>query len=155
MLTPIEYASIENESHILKVLINTTQKSRQRNFEEFKLNYAKILKYIPDYSIDMCFNCDPSSIPFIPSDIYRIHKQGDKLRVDFSVLGWNCLKGVNGELSLIFNGKTGDLYLCDNITKKASNVFLDISKNSIKAEVDELILRWGYQGMIIDRKSVV
>ena len=67
------------------------------------------LESLPDFKIDMHFRCQSSFIPFLnnlaPSDTYKIYKEGSKLRLDLSLVGFRNLKSVRGNLSVLFKGR--------------------------------------------------
>lgn len=70
----------------------------------------------------MHFNCKSSFIPFVknlaPSDTYKIYKQGSKIRLDMTLVGFKKLKSIRGNLSVIFKGRgqdnEGELFVIDH-----------------------------------------
>lgn len=69
----------------------------------------RTLESLPDFSIDMNFNCKSNYIPFVrnitPSDTYKIYKQGSKIRLDMTLIGFRKLKCIRGNLSVLFKGR--------------------------------------------------
>ena len=53
---------------------------------------------LPDFKIDMHFKCKSSYIPFIknivPSDTFKIYKQGTNIRLDMTLAGFKKLKWI-------------------------------------------------------------
>jgi len=83
--------------------------SKQVLWESNKQFLMDFLRKIPDFNFEMNWECDSKIIPFVkkfaPSDTYKIHKLGDALRIDLSLLGWKKMKSIRGESSIVFNGK--------------------------------------------------
>lgn len=50
------------------------------------------LESLPDFKIDIQFNCKSNFIPFVrniaPNDTYKIYKQGSRLRLDMTLVGF-------------------------------------------------------------------
>jgi len=142
-MTPIEYAVAENDTEILGMLLGAVPRSKSNNFELYKDALADAIEAIPDFSMEMCFNCDSSFIPFVkafaPSDVYKIFKRGDRMRVDMTLLGWTGTKGIRGNLSILFKGRNGGLLLVNHATKTVENVFSDLSEHQIEEAIDDLI----------------
>ena len=78
-LSPIEYAVAEKDIELLVMLVGAAPRSKANNFETYKESLADALEAIPDFSMEMCFNCDSSFIPFVksfaPSDVYKVRNQ--------------------------------------------------------------------------------
>lgn len=57
-----------------------------------------VLESLPDFKIDMSFECESSIIPFLknftPHDTFKIYKQSSSIRLDFS------LKTMQSQLNL-------------------------------------------------------
>lgn len=55
----------------------------------------KTLEALPDFSVDLHFECISSFIPFVnyisPSDTYKIYKKGSNLRLDMTLIGFRKL----------------------------------------------------------------
>ena len=64
---------------------------------------------MPDFSIDLHFECGSSYIPFIsslaPSDTYKIYKRGSDLRLDMTLIGFKKFSAVRGNITVLYKGK--------------------------------------------------
>lgn len=142
-MTAVEYAVTKNDPELLRILLGAAQKAKGMSFEVYKSSLVEALETIPDFAIDMCFNCDSSIIPFVkaftPSDTYRIYKTGDKLRVDLTLLGWTGTKSVRANFSVLFKGRSGTLLLVNHNAKTVESVFADMSEEAIEKEVTEML----------------
>jgi hypothetical protein len=69
----------------------------------------RALESLPDFKIDLHFKCKSNFIPFVrnitPSDTYKIYKQGSKIRLDMTLIGFRKLKCIRGNLSVLFKGR--------------------------------------------------
>jgi len=61
---------------------------------------------IPDFYVELHWQFNSSVIPFLtkfaPKDTYKIWKIGSSLRLDFSLVGFDKLKGKRRDMSIIF-----------------------------------------------------
>jgi len=115
----LEIASTLKNKDIIRALLEANQKIKQHYLELHKnvrRNCLKLfqamfnaLETLPDFKIDMHFNCQSSFIPFLqnlaPNDTYRIYKKGSKLRLDMTLVGFRHLKCIRGNLSVLFKGR--------------------------------------------------
>lgn len=102
---------------------------------------------MPDFKIDINFTCKSNFIPFVknlaPSDTYKIYKQGSKIRLDMTLIGFRKLKCVRGNVSVIFKGRSqdneGELYVVDHDSKSVSNIFNDLATSKIEKDLEEIL----------------
>ena len=95
----------------------------------------------------MHFNCKSNFLPFVrnitPSDTYKISKQGSKIRLDMTLVGFRNLKCIRGNLSVLFKGRSqeneGELMVVDHETKSVSNIFNDIAYAKIDKDLEEIM----------------
>jgi len=92
LASAFELACAIKDRSILDVLMSGVQKLKQHFMEIHKEVIFKTLERLPDFSIDMHFECSSSFIPFIsslaPSDTYHIYKRGSNLRLDMTLIGF-------------------------------------------------------------------
>lgn len=113
------------------------------------------LESLPDFKIDIQFNCKSNFIPFVrniaPNDTYKIFKEGSKLRLDMTLVGFRQLKCVRGNLSVIFKGRDqqneGELFVVDHESKSVSNIFNDIAYTKIEKDLEDIMTDKNYQKM--------
>lgn len=86
--------SIQHEA-ILQILIASALKLKQYFMDLHKEQIFRTLEQLPDFSIDLHFECASSYIPFLnyvsPSDTYKIYKKGTNLRLDMTLIGFRKL----------------------------------------------------------------
>lgn len=69
-------------------------KLKQHYLELHKEAIFRVLERLPDFNIDLRFECTSSILPnaltssFTPSDTYKIYKQGSNLRLDMKLIGF-------------------------------------------------------------------
>jgi len=118
-------------------------RARSINFEACRSSLAEALEAVPDFSVEICFNCELPFIPFArsfaPSDVYKIYKKRDRLRVDLTLLGLMGRKGLRGNMSIIFKGRQGSLLLVNHDTKTTETVFADLTDRTVEMIVEELL----------------
>lgn len=68
---------------MLKIYITTNQKLKQMYLDEMKLEMFNVLETLPDFKIDMSFECESSIIPFLknftPHDTFKIYKKASSI----------------------------------------------------------------------------
>lgn len=88
----MDIAKTMKDRKIVEILMNSVQKVKQHYLEMHKEAIFKVLERLPDFSIDLHFECTSNYIPlmkhFTPSDVYHIYKQGSNLRLDMHFLGY-------------------------------------------------------------------
>ena len=101
----------------------------------------------------MHFNCKSNFLPFVknitPSDTYKIYKQGSKIRLDMTLVGFRNLKCIRGNLSVLFKGRNqeneGELMVVDHDTKSVSNIFNDVVTSKIDKDLEDIMSDQQYQ----------
>ena len=144
--TPLEEAIQKKHRGMIKTLLLAANHLKQNLWETNKFALMQMLKKIPDFSFEMGWECDSKIIPFVkrfaPSDNYKIYKLGDSLRIDLSLLGWQKMKSIRGNSSIMFNGKGGEegrLCIVDHNKRAAADLFSDLETIALENKVDELI----------------
>lgn len=105
------------------------------------------LEALPDFKLDMHFNCQSSFIPFLtnlaPNDTYRIYKRGSRLRLDMTLVGFRHLKCIRGNLSVLFKGRgqpaEGELLVVDHDTKQVSNIFNNVIVAKLEKDLEDIM----------------
>ena len=99
----------------------------------------KTLEALPDFSVDLHFECISSFIPFVnyisPSDTYKIYKKGSNLRLDMTLIGFRKLQSIRGNLTVIYKGRgstnAGELLLIDHDRKSVNSIFEETVENKV------------------------
>ena len=132
---------------ILEILMVSVQKFKQFFLELHKHEIFKTLESLPDFSIDLHFECQSSYIPFLnyvsPSDTYKIYKRGSNLRLDMTLIGFRKLQSIRGNLTVIYKGwgsnNEGDLLLIDHDRKSVNSIFEDTVENKVHRDLDNIL----------------
>ena len=78
IMSGFELAKVLKDRKLVEILMESVQKLKQHYLEIHKEAIFKVLERLPDFSIDLHFECTSSFIPFLsnlaPSDTYHIHK---------------------------------------------------------------------------------
>ena len=107
-----------------------------------------MLERLPDFSIDLHFECTSNFIPWMkhlaPNDTYHIYKQGSNLRLDMRFLGYKKLKAVESNITVLFKGRNsgdseGELLLVDHTTGRVSSIFEDSASAKIQRDLDNIM----------------
>ena len=115
-------------------MLESNQKIKQHYLDLHKDAIFKALESLPDFKLDMHFSCKSHYIPFLknitPSDTFKIYKQGSKIRLDMTLIGFRKLKCIRGNISVLFKGRgqenEGDLFIVDHDMKSVANIFNDL-----------------------------
>lgn len=107
----------------------------------------RALESLPDFKLDMHFSVNSSFLPFLqnitPSDTYKIYKQGSKLRLDMTLVGFRHLKCIRGNLSILFKGRgqqnEGELFVVDHDTRTVSNIFNNVVYAKLDKDLEDIL----------------
>lgn len=145
--SPFELAcALQNES-ILELLLTSSLKLKQYFMELHKEQIFRTIEKLPDFSIDLHFECQSSYIPFLnyvsPSDTYKIYKRGSNLRLDMTLVGFRKLQSIRGNLSVVYKGRNepneGELLLIDHDRKHVASIFEDTVNNKLDRKIDNIL----------------
>ena len=116
--------------------------------EVHKDSIFKVLERLPDFSIDLHFECTSNFIPWMkhlaPNDTYHIYKQGSSLRLDMKFLGYQKMKAIESNISVLFKGRNsgqseGELLMIDHVHGKVTSIFEDATTAKIEKELDNIM----------------
>lgn len=130
--------------------------------DEHKHEMFSVLESLPDFKIDMSFECESSVIPFLknftPHDTFKIYKAGSSIRLDFQAktlkkelnLDKKQIKSPKNQssASFLFKGRgsqnEGELLFVDHNEENGQggyvlNVFTDMYINRIDEEITKLL----------------
>ena len=109
--------------------------------EKWKKNRERIMTKlinIPDFYVELHWQFNSSVIPFLtkfaPKDTYKIWKIGSSLRLDFSLVGFDKLKGKRRDMSIIFR----DASEAEDSYKEWYILLLNRSKGIVVDPLEEL-----------------
>lgn len=148
VLSPLEMAKTIKDRKIVEVLMNSMQKVKQHYLEVHKEAIFGVLERLPDFSIDLHFECTSNFIPWMkhlaPTDTYHIYKQGSNLRLDMRFLGYQKLKAIESNISVLFKGRNsgqseGELLLVDHDQGRVRSIFEDATSAKIEKDLDNIM----------------
>ena len=100
-----EAVSVSN-TRLLAIIFDYALEQKQRRWFERRLQIADELRQLPDFYMELKWEFVGNFIPFLsrfsPSDTYRIWKCGSSVRLDFSLVGLEKLKGKRRDMTLMF-----------------------------------------------------
>lgn len=145
--SPYELACSMKQRSILEILMVSVQKYKQYFLELHKLEIFRTLESLPDFLIDLHFECQSNYIPFLnyvsPSDTYKIYKRGSSLRLDMTLIGFKKLQSIRGNLTVIYKGRgqnnEGELLLIDHDRKSVNSIFEDTTENKVSRDLDNIL----------------
>ena len=155
--TPLEEAISNKQQEILRILLVISHHQQLMRWDHSKNEIMDILEKMPDFSFDISWECDSKYIPFVkkltPSDTYKIYKKGSNLRMDMTLLGWEKLKLLRGNVSILLQGRgsgkhEGQLLKVDNVQRTVSNLLTEINLKKLEKELDRLIKQEAYSSEI-------
>lgn len=144
-----EIAIAMRHQAILKILIQSNQKVKQRFFEDNKEAIFRFLEKLPDFKVDLNLTCESNWFPVFssvaPSDTYKIYKQGSNLRLDMTLLGVQKFNVVKGNISVLFKGRdsgpesAGDLLIVDHKLSTVGNIFNRNNEAKVNQQIGEIL----------------
>ena len=148
VLSAFEIAKTMKDRKIVEILMNAAQKVKQHYMEVHKDAIFRVLERLPDFSIDLHFECTSAYIPWMkhlaPKDTYHIYKQGSNLRLDMRFLGYKKLKAIESNITVLFKGRhsgdsEGELLLVEHDTGRVVSIFEDATSSKIDRELDAIM----------------
>ena len=102
----IEEAVSASNTRLLAIIFDYALEFKRRRWLQRREQLVAELLQLPDFYLELKWEFVSSFIPFFsrfsPSDTYRIWKRGSSVRLDFSLVGFEKLKGKRREMSLLF-----------------------------------------------------
>lgn len=107
----------------------------------------KTLEALPDFSVDLHFECFSSFIPFLnyvtPSDTYVINKRGSNLRLDMTLIGFKKFQSIRGNITVIYKGRessnAGELLLIDHDRKTVNSIFEETVETKLQRDLENIL----------------
>jgi hypothetical protein len=123
--SPMEYAVMQKDIKTLKILINATKKQKISQWENHKIEVLKVIKQIPDFSMDLKLNFDSNIFSLFSQmttgDYYTFSKLGGNVRIDMNISAMSsAFKSLKGRTSILIkeNGDSINIFKIDHDKKK-------------------------------------
>jgi len=144
-----ELAYALKDKNMLLILMESVHKLKQHHLETHREALFAALEELPDFSVDLHFECSSPYIPFLshlaPYDTYHIYKSGSNLRLDSTLLGFKKLKSIRGNISVLLKGRSsgdqeGELLMIDHDRKTVASVFEENAGSAkIQRDIDNIM----------------
>jgi len=150
--SPLQEALASGVGGLVEVVYRATQEYVLGEYRRRLAKIGKALKEVPDFYMEVQWGLG-SWIPFVsrfcPSDRYKIWKIGSKLRLDSTLIGFENMQWVRGDISIIFNGDNKSdydksFYVIDHHQKIAEPTISSMLSSSgdskqLRKEIEELM----------------
>eukprot|EP01111_Echinosteliopsis_oligospora_P003498 TRINITY_DN1550_c2_g1_i1.p1 TRINITY_DN1550_c2_g1~~TRINITY_DN1550_c2_g1_i1.p1 ORF type:complete len:465 (+),score=101.27 TRINITY_DN1550_c2_g1_i1:175-1569(+) len=128
----LQEALAARHSDIVRDLLNAMNKKLTVEYEKRLPNLLALLNKMPDFYMELKWEFH-SWVPLVsrmcPSDDYKIWKKGDNLRIDTTLVGFENMKWIRGDISFIFKGNEGGLiYVLDHKKKNMQKLSMNPAK---------------------------
>ena len=126
-------------------------KLKQHYLELHKEAIFDILERLPDFNIDLRFECTASILPtswisnITPNDTYKIMKHGSDLRLDMTLIGVTKFgRAIRGCISVLFKGRnsesnSGELLVVDHERNTVTSIFEESTLNRVERDLDSIM----------------
>ena len=138
--SPLEQAIAMEDKSMLYKLVSGYHRELHSNWNDHVEEFSQVLSSMPDFSLNMNWECTSNFIPFIkkftPSDEYHICKKGRNLKIDLTLVGWEQLKAKRGKLSLLFFGRHHKVVIFDHKNNSSRELFADLNCDQIEKHTE-------------------
>jgi ankyrin repeat protein len=126
-ISPLELAVVSQNRKLLQILLSAQRKQKVSSWEIYKNDVLKVIKTIPDFSIELKLNFDSNIFSLFsalaPSNYYKITKMRGNVRIDMNISPmFSKFNPIKGKSSILVkeNGKDLNIYKIDHEKKQVS-----------------------------------
>jgi len=130
---PMQEAIAASNRPIVKDLLIAVQRKINDEYEKRLPALVEAVTKIPDFYMELKWEFH-SWVPLVsrlcPYDTYKIYKRGACFRVDTTLVGFENMKWIRGDVSFIFRGENGgNVYIVDHKNQTVEKAFSTHSKH--------------------------
>lgn len=129
----VQEAIAASNRPMVKSLLTSIQKKITTEYEKRLPVLVDAVKKIPDFYMELkweFFSWVPLVSRLCPHDTYKIYKRGACFRVDTTLVGFENMKWIRGDISFIFRGdEGGHVFVVDHVKKTVENALTTNPKN--------------------------
>lgn len=141
----VQEAIAASNRHMVKIILASIQEKITIEYEKRLPILVEAVTKIPDFYMELKWEFH-SWVPLVsrlcPHDTYKIWKRGSCFRVDTTLVGFENMKWIRGDVSFVFRGdEGGEVYVVDHKKRTVENALLTNKSKKKRNDSDEIDVR--------------